>query len=133
MESDLLRRTAEALSESDRARFLALCEARDAKGLREDATRIREHLDTIEHFAAEDALVDLRLARGLAAALLELIVVVDELSFEQRRLLAGAVEYFIETGDASDDYRAISGLEDDARIVRAVCTALGRPDIAHDW
>jgi hypothetical protein len=133
MESDLLRSTAEALSEDDRERFLGLCEARDAKGLREDAARIRSHLNTIERFASEDAIVDLRLARAMTAALLELIVMVDELSFEQRRLLAGAIEYFIETGDAANDYRAISGLEDDARIVRAVCTALGKPEIARNW
>lgn len=133
MDSDLLRSTAEALSQQDRDRFLALCEARDAAALREDATRIRNHLDMIEHFAAEDTLVDLDLARNIAAAVLELILVANRLTFEQRRLLAGAVEYFVETGDADDDYRALSGLEDDARIIRAVCTALGKPELTIGW
>ena len=133
MESDLLRTTAEALSDADRARFLALCEARDAATLRLDAPRVRAHLDMIERFAVEDPLVDVRLARNITASLLEMILVADRLSFEQRRLVAGAIEYFVETGDAADDYRALSGLDDDARIVRAVCTAVGRSDLVRSW
>ncbi|MDJ0960761.1 MAG: hypothetical protein QNJ88_08885 [Acidimicrobiia bacterium] len=133
METELLRTTAEALSEEDRDRFLALCEARDVATLRRDADRIAAHLNTITLFAAEDPLVDLTLAQRIAAALLELIVAADRLTFEQRRLLAGAIEYFVETGDAADDYRGLSGLEDDARIVRAVCAAVARPDLARGW
>jgi hypothetical protein len=133
VESELLRSTAEALSDDDRARFLSMCEARDSATLRRDATRIRDHLDTIERFAAEDPLVDLALARGIATALLELILTADRLRFEERRLLAGAIEYFIATGDATDDYRALRGLDDDARIVRATCTALGRQDLTEGW
>ncbi len=133
MNTDLLRSTAEALSEDDRDRFLALCEARDAATLRTDAARVRSHLDMVERFAAEDPLVDVGLARNLTAAILELIVVADRLSFEERRLLAGAIEYFVETGDAADDYRALSGLDDDARIIRAVCEALGRPQLSDGW
>jgi hypothetical protein len=133
MDSDLLRTTAEALSQADRNRFLALCEARDAAALRADATRIRTHLGSIERFAAEDTLVDVMLARNITAALLELILVAADLTFEQRRLLAGAIEYFVATGDAVDDYRGLSGLEDDARIIRAVCTALGRHELTVGW
>ena len=133
MESELLRRTAEALSDDDRAQFLDLCEARDAQSLRHDAARIRAHLGTIELFAADDPLVDVALARGVAATLLELVLLADRLNFEERRLLAGAIEYFVQTGDADDDYRALRGLEDDARITRAVCRALGRPELASNW
>jgi uncharacterized membrane protein YkvA (DUF1232 family) len=133
MEPDLLRTTAEALSEEDRERFLGLCEARDAATLRRDADRIATHLNTITLFAAEDSLVDLKLAQSIAAALLELIVAADRLTFEQRRLVAGAIEYFVETGDAADDFRGLSGLEDDARITRAVCAAVGRPELARNW
>ena len=133
MDSDLLRTTAEALSGDDRDRFFALCEARDSATLREDGGRIRAHLDMIELHADEDPLVDISLARNVAAALLELIVNADRLTYEQRRLLAGAIEYFVETGDAADDYRALRGLEDDARIARAVCVALGYPHLANGW
>lgn len=133
MESELLRSTAEALSDDDRARFLSLCEARDAETLRRDAPRIRTHLDMIERFAAGDPLVDLDLARGIATALLKLILQADRLQFEERRLLAGAIEYFVETGDAADDYRALRGLDDDARIVRAACIGLGRRDLIDGW
>lgn len=130
MDVDLIRRAAEALSDSDRSRFLDLCEARDPNQLRADAARISDHLDTITIHAGDDPLVDLELGRRIAASLLELIRDVDDLSFEQRRLLAGAVEYFIQPGDTADDYHALLGLEDDARIVRAVCNALGRDDLA---
>ena len=77
--------------------------------------------------------MDLSLAQSIAAALLELIVAADRLTFEQRRLVAGAIEYFVETGDAADDFRGLSGLEDDARITRAVCAAVGRPELARGW
>jgi hypothetical protein len=133
MESELLRLTAEALSENDRDRFLGLCEARDPQTLRSDATRIRSHLGTIELYGAEDSLVDIALARSIAASLLELVLVADRLDFEERRLLAGAIEYFVQTGDAANDYRGLLGLDDDARITKAVCRALGRPDLAADW
>ena len=98
VDSELLRTAAEALSDDDRGRFLDLCEAREPETLRADASRIRAHLNVIELMAAEDPLVDVMLARHVVATLLELIVVVGELSFEQRRLLAGAIEYFLQVG-----------------------------------
>ena len=47
----------------------------------------------------------------------------------QRRVLAGAVEYFVQTEDDDSDFASDHGLEDDARVVVAVCEALGRPDL----
>jgi hypothetical protein len=51
-------------------------------------------------------------------------------SFVERRVLAGAVEYFVQTEDDDGDFASDHGLEDDARVVVAVCEALGRPDLA---
>ena len=45
----------------------------------------------------------------------------------------GAVEYFVLDGDSSDDVGDLFGLDDDARIVGAVCRLLDRHDPAEGW
>jgi uncharacterized membrane protein YkvA (DUF1232 family) len=91
---------------------------------------VRSHLRVIEN-AVENgvALADHR-AEEIAAALIALLDDAEQYSFVQRRVLAGAVEYFVQVADADGDFVSSHGLDDDARVVVAVCEALGRPDLA---
>lgn len=121
------------LPEDERLRFLELCRARPASQLHEDAARVEAHLRVIEVGARTSPILNVELARSIAGALTALISDADNYTFQERRLLSGAIEYFVAKGDFADDYDEPSGLEDDARVTRAVCRFLDRADLAEGW
>jgi hypothetical protein len=121
------------LPEDERLRFLELCRARPAEQLKEDATRVEAHLRIIELGARNSAVLNVDLARSIANTLIALIASADSYTFQERRLLSGAIEYFVAKGDLADDYAEPRGLDDDARVTRAVCRFLDRSDLANSW
>ena len=134
MTHDPARAVAESvLPEDERLRFLELCRARPAEQLREDAARVEAHLRVIELGARTSPVLNVDLARSIAGALITLIADADSYTFQERRLLSGAIEYFVAKGDLADDYAEPSGLDDDARVTRAVCRFLDRGDLAEGW
>lgn len=129
MAGDLSQAFDEAgLPDGERLRFLELCEARSGEELRAEAARVDAHLGALRDAAAHDPTVDLSTAERIATALAQLTRA--EWRFEERRLLAGAIAYFVLRDDSSDDLDDLRGIDDDARVVRAVCRALGREDLA---
>ena len=128
---DVVRAVAEsALSVEERLGFLELCEGREAEELLADRDRVRAHQRTIETAAESGTMLENELAGAIGTALIALLDDADRYSFLERRVLAGAVEYFIQTDDVDEDYGSSHGLADDARVVAAVCEALGKPDQA---
>lgn len=127
---DLATAVAEStLSPLERVRFLNLCEARSAEMLAEDVDRVEGHLSLMQAAFAINNLIDVDLAEAVAMTLKALLADRDRLSFEERRLLAGAVEYFVLTGDNDNDMSSPVGLVDDAKVTNATAEALGRPDL----
>lgn len=127
---DLAAAVAEStLTPLERVRFLNLCEARSPEMLAEDRDRVAGHVSLMEAAQALNNLVDIELARAIGDSLDGLLVGADSLSFEERRLLAGAVEYFVLTGDSDNDMASPVGLLDDARVTNATARALGRPGL----
>ena len=127
---DLATAVAEStLSPLERVRFLNLCEARSAEMLAEDVDRVEGHLSLMQAAFAVNNLIDVDLAEAVAMTLMALLADRDRLSFEERRLLAGAVEYFVLTGDNDNDMASPVGLVDDAKVTNATAEALGRPDL----
>lgn len=128
--NDVVRAVAEsALSVEERLGFLDLCEGRGAQELLEDRDRVRSHLRVIETAVENGVALEDEQAHRIAAALIALLDEAESYSFVQRRVLAGAVEYFIQTDDVDRDFASSHGLADDARVVVAVCEALGRPEL----
>ena len=127
---DIARAVAEsALSVEERLGFLDLCEARSAEDLLADRDRVRSHLGVILKGVEDGSAMEAELARPIASALVSLLDDAEAWSFVERRVLAGAVEYFVRNDDTSSDFTSEHGLEDDARVVLAVSDALGRPDL----
>jgi len=91
--------------------------------------RVQGHLSLMEAAFAVNGLADADLAEAVAMALLGLLADRDRLSFEERRLLAGGVEYYILTGDSDNDLASPVGMVDDAKVTNATAEALGRPDL----
>lgn len=130
---DIVKAVAEsALSVEERLGFLDLCEARESEELLADRVRIKGHLRVIQTAVASGSALEGELAEPISAALVTLLDDADKWSFVQRRVLAGAVEYFLQTDDQDADFGSDHGLADDARVVAAVCEALGRSDLALD-
>jgi len=129
-----VRDLAAAVAEStllpmERVRFLNLCEGRSAKLLAEDRDRVAGHVSLMEAASALSSVVDLSMARAIGEALDEMLAAADQMNYEERRLLAGAVEYFVLTGDSDDDMASPVGLVDDARVTNATAAALGKPEL----
>ena len=130
---DIARAVAEsALSVEERLGFLDLCEARSVDDLLADRGRVQAHLRVIETAVESGTALEVELAQPIAAALIDLLGSAVERSFVERRVLAGAVEYFLRSDDVDSDFASTHGLEDDARVVIAVSDALGRDDLVSD-
>ncbi len=130
---DVVRAVAQsALSDEERLGFLELCEARAADDLLEDRTRVNAYRRVIETAVENGVALETELADHIADVLIALLDEAEKWSFVQRRVLAGAVEYFIRTDDINGDFASDHGLSDDARVVVAVCDALGRQDLSID-
>lgn len=128
---DVVRAVADsALSVEERLGFLELCEARSVDELLADRDRVEAHRRTIEAAVESGSALEGELADRLAGVLVTLLGNAAAWSFLERRVLAGAVEYFVHSDDDDADYASDHGLEDDARVITAVCEALGRPDLA---
>ena len=129
MSDDLHRAFDEAgLPLAERLRFFELCEPRSGEELAADLARVEAHLGALRRAAEADPTVDLESAARIAAALGELLA--ERHGFEERRLIVGAIAYFVSRRDIADDLDDLGGIDDDARVVRAVCRALGREDLA---
>lgn len=98
--------------------------------LAEDRDRVAGHVSLMEAAHALAPNIDLELARAIGEALQAMLVEPEELAYEERRLLAGAVEYFVLTGDSDDDMASPVGLVDDARVTNATARALNREELA---
>ena len=128
---DVIKAVAEsALSVEERLGFLELCEARSVEDLMADRDRVRAHQRVIETAVESGAALETELADKIADVLVALLDEADRWSFVQRRVLAGAVEYFVHTDDSDSDFASDHGLADDARVAVAVCEALGRHELA---
>lgn len=95
-----------------------------------DALRqaLADHLKVVEARAAEREHVELALAGDLVASFTALIEG-GGLDDEQRALLVGAIDYFLEARDAEDDLTSPIGFEDDAYIANTAFERLGRTDL----
>jgi len=130
-DDDVVRAVAEAaLSVEERLGFLDLCEARAADDLLADRGRVNSHRRVIATAVENGNALETELADHIADVLVALLDEAERWSFVQRRVLAGAVEYFIRTDDIDGDFASDHGLADDARVVSAVCEALGRQDLS---
>ena len=128
---DVVRAVADsALSVEERLGFLELCEARSVAELLADRDRVEAHRRVIETAVEDGTALEGELADRIAGVLVDLLGNAARWSFVERRVLAGAVEYFVQNDDDDRDFASDHGLEDDARVVAAVCEALGRPDLA---
>jgi hypothetical protein len=127
---DVVRAVAEsALSVDERLVFLELCEARSSEELLADRERVRAYLRVIDNGIEDGESLDGAIAGPVAEALIGLLDHANEWAFFERRVLAGAVEYFVRSDDTDADFASTHGLHDDARVVMAVADALGRQDL----
>ncbi len=130
---DVVRAVAEsALSVEERLGFLELCEARSVEDLLADRERVEAHRRTIEAAVESGTALEGELADHIADALIALLTEAERWSYLERRVLAGAVEYFVRSEDTDSDFGSDHGLADDARVVVAVCEALDRAELARD-
>ncbi len=69
--------------------------------------------------------VDVRLAEKLASACLELLKDYPGMDDRSRAAVVGAVRYFMQAGDATDDLSSGEGFKDDAQVVNYVIEITG--------
>ena len=100
-----------------------------ADELVELTTEVDAYLEVVRQAAAERDFVDVRLAEQIVAALNALIADAADYTAKERTLLAGAVRYFTNVNDENRDLTSPTGFDDDAEVLNAVCTYVGREDL----
>ena len=91
---------------------------------------VQTHNKLMQHAMFSNDTVDTRLAERLTKTTLILLRTIDsETSEYHRRLIQVGARYFTLDDDASGDFNMADGLQDDARVVNAVCRYLGRDDL----
>jgi len=101
--------------------------ARDADVLRRSVDR---YLETIIEAAQTRTHLDTTLAGAIATSCHALIDELPTASEENGRRIVAAVEYFLLPRDGEGDLAYIDGLDDDAMVVTAVASNLGRPELS---
>jgi hypothetical protein len=96
-----------------------------------DAERdeIAAHLERVRVAADERDFVDLRLAIRIADVLIALLDDAIGYTARERALLRGGIRYFCQHDDVSGDLTSPTGFEDDAAILNAVTSFVGRADL----
>jgi uncharacterized membrane protein YkvA (DUF1232 family) len=85
--------------------------------------RVVSHRDRAHIEAAANARLDLALAERLADACVAMLGEWSRLEPPERALVVGAVRYYVDPHDATDDFGSQLGFEDDRRVLTFV---LGR-------
>lgn len=119
----------ELLHPTEMDRFIAGCVPTppgDLPGLR---LRTQAHLAWARKAAATSPALDLDMATRIAHTLTLVLDEPDQYSDEDRALLRGAVDYFVNSEDEANDFTDGVGFDDDARVLNAVLEALGRKDL----
>lgn len=91
-------------------------------------SRVLGHLSVVELAFADDQAVDFHRAKKVADTLNQLIDWSLAFDAEQRRLVRGAIEYFVLVDDEQEDV-SVDGFHDDAEVLNAVCEAVGLPEL----
>ncbi len=90
---------------------------------------ISSHVEHVSAVAEERDFIDLQLAVRIAGLLTALLDDAAGYTARERALLRGAIRYFCQYDDVSGDLTSPTGFEDDAEILNAVSTFLGRSDL----
>lgn len=106
--------------------FEELCEDASVADINRLRRRVRSHVSTIDEAALTKPDLPVALADALAEKLNGLADLAPELDAEGRRLVRGAMMYFVLTTDDEDDLGGPNGLDDDVYVLNRVCDDLGR-------
>lgn len=109
--------------------FEDLCEAATAEDLRRLRRRVDTHVSTIEEAALSQPDLPVALAKSIAERLDALADLGAELDPEHRRLVRGAMMYFVLTTDDENDLGGPNGLDDDVHVLNRVCEDVGRAEL----
>ena len=122
----------EVLHPNEMDRFIAACVPTEADELAGVRLRTQAHLAWARTEAARSPALDLDMATRIAEALLTVLDEPDQYGHEERALLRGAADYFIDSDDNANDLTDAVGFDDDARVLNAVLEAIGRKDLVID-
>lgn len=119
----------ELLHPHEMDRFIAACVptlAAELPGLR---LRTQAYLAWVRKEASGNPTMDLDMANRIADTLSRLLDEPDQYGEQERALLRGAVDYFVDSQDDANDLTDAIGFDDDARVLNAVLEACGRRDL----
>lgn len=119
----------EILHPEEMDRFVAACVPTDPAEFPGLRLRTQVYIAWARQEAADQRALDLDTALAIGGALLNLLDEPDVYDAEARALLRGAVDYFIDAEDSSNDLTDALGFDDDVRVLNAVLEAIGRRDL----
>lgn len=117
------------LHPGERDRFVLMCQATPLSEVPALRQRIVQHLGRVEALIDDHPTLDADAARTLTGCLLSALDDMPTLDENERSLMRGAAEYFIDTNDERDDIGDPIGFDDDIRVANAVFETIERPDL----
>ena len=109
--------------------FEGLCTNASVDEINRLRRRVKTHVSTIAEAALTRTDLPVGIAEGLAERLQQLADLAGTLDAEGRKLVRGAMMYFVLTTDDENDLGGPNGLDDDVEVLNRVCDVLDRPDL----
>ena len=111
------------------AHFRPLCGLLSNEELTQLSIAIVDHVEEIRRALRHNEFLDIETAERLASTLQLLLGEYFLFSENDKKLVAGAARYFVNSLDADPDTGSVLGLDDDTAVLNFVVEAIGRPEL----
>lgn len=108
--------------------FRQLCREIAVEQVDEVRSEVERCLGLLRERAPERPNLNLPLAEEIAARCFMLLDRFGDCDLEKRKLIMGAVSYFVVDGDGAEDDSFATGFDDDARVINYVLQQVGIED-----
>jgi len=119
----------ERLPSNVREIFEEMCEALPREEAWALAPAVRDHARAVRSAQKANEFLDADTAEQIASALIAILMDYDSFKDDHKRLIIGAIRYFVTSQDAEADLTSILGFEDDALVLNYVLEIIGREDL----
>jgi uncharacterized membrane protein YkvA (DUF1232 family) len=87
------------------------------------------YLKKIQNIALNNPNIDLKTVQKMVDTCKSLLTSYSMYDADERAVITGAVRYFLDENDASDDLNEVFGFDDDLAVLNAVTITLGKTDL----
>jgi len=110
-------------------RFALLCDVVDGLALPGLIEDIQQHVLNVHKALEFNEFLDVGMAEKIAALLKKLLGEINKYPESKKKMIIGAVRYFVKSNDAQADLTSLLGFDDDVAVLNYVLVELGHADL----